>query len=265
MRHIMLTLTAVLLVLSPLAKAEEWSKTFNLTGKPSLKIETSDANIRVEVWDQNLIQAHITTEGYAIGEKGIRIIDRQTGDSVELEVRYPHHNFNFNIGHNHHRVDVEIHMPKEGRVDLRTGDGHIRLTGLKGEMELVSGDGHQDIDAVDGTLRAHAGDGHIRATGRFDGLDLSTGDGRIEATALAGSSLARNWNMHTGDGSVTLQLPENVSADVDLHTGDGHITVGFPISVSGRLENKSIRGKINGGGNLLSIHTGDGSIRLEKS
>jgi DUF4097 and DUF4098 domain-containing protein YvlB len=265
MRHFTLTLTALVLVLSPLARAEEWSKTFNLTGKPSLKIETSDANIRVDVWDQNSIQAHIITEGYAIGERGIRITDHQVGDSVELEVRYPHHNFNFEIGYHHRRVDVEIRMPKEGRVDLRTGDGHIRLSGLKGEMEVVSGDGHQDIESVDGTLRAHAGDGHIRATGRFDGLDVSTGDGRIEATALAGSTLAHGWTLHTGDGSVTLQLPENVSADVDLHTGDGHIMVDVPISVSGRLEGKSIRGKINGGGNLLTIHTGDGSIRLQKS
>jgi len=265
MRQFTLALAIFVLALTPRARAEEWSKTFTLTGKPSLRVQTSDANIHVEVWDQNKIQAHITTEGYSIGEKGIRITDHQTGDSVELEVRYPHHNLNFEIGYHHRRVDVEIQMPKEGRVELHTGDGHIRLSGLKGEMEIVSGDGHQDIESVDGTLRAHAGDGHIRASGRFDGLDLSTGDGRIEATALSGSALARSWTIHTGDGGVTLQLPENVSADVDLHTGDGHITVGVPISVSGRMEGKNIRGKINGGGNLLSIHTGDGSIRLEKS
>jgi len=264
MRHIRWVLL-ILLSLVPLTRAEEWSKTFQLTGKPDLKIETSDANIRVDVWEKNAIEARVTTEGYKIDERGIRIHDRQNGDAVELEVRYPHTNFTINFGYHHHRVDIEIHMPKEGRVNLRTGDGAIRLTGLKGEMEVVSGDGHQELESVDGIVRARAGDGHIRATGRFDSLDLSTGDGHIEATAGNGSTLAHEWNLHTGDGSVTLQVPENFAADVDLRTGDGHITLGLPVSVLGRLGEKNIRGKINGGGNLLTIHTGDGSIHLEKT
>jgi hypothetical protein len=37
------------------------------------------------------------------------------------------------------------------------------------------------------------------------------------------------------------------------------------VTVDGRIGEKNIHGKINGGGNLLTVHTGDGSIRLEKS
>jgi hypothetical protein len=50
-----------------------------------------------------------------------------------------------------------------------------------------------------------------------------------------------------------------------LHTGDGHITVDMPLAVEGRLGGKNIRGKLNGGGKLLTVHTGDGSIHLERS
>jgi len=60
-------------------------------------------------------------------------------------------------------------------------------------------------------------------------------------------------------------LPSTFAADVDLHTSDGHITADIPVSVDGRLSEKNIHGKINGGGNLITIHTGDGSIRLQKS
>jgi hypothetical protein len=162
-------------------------------------------------------------------------------------------------------VDVEIHMPREGRVNLRTGDGSIRLTSFKGTMEVQSGDGGQDIDGVDGILKARTGDGHLKATGRFDGLALTSGDGRIEAHALAGSTVGSGWDLHSGDGAVTLQLPGSFAADVDLRTGDGRITLDMPVSVEGRLGSNNIRGKLNGGGNVLSIHTGDGAIRLEKS
>ena len=68
-----------------------------------------------------------------------------------------------------------------------------------------------------------------------------------------------------GMAAVTLQLPESFAADIDLHTGDGHISLDMPVSVEGGLGSNNIRGKLNGGGNLLTIHTGDGSIRLEKS
>jgi hypothetical protein len=88
-----------------------------VSGKPNLRIETSDANIRVTTWDQNTIEAKVETSRYKIGEGGIRVDERQTGDSVEIEVRFPHHNFNVEWGQ--HRVDVIIQMPREGPVNLR--------------------------------------------------------------------------------------------------------------------------------------------------
>jgi DUF4097 and DUF4098 domain-containing protein YvlB len=264
MKRFALIALGICLTAASFARADEWSKTYTITGKPNLRVETSDANIHVDTWDQSTIEAHVTSEHYKIGGHGLRIEEHQSGDSVELDIHFPHdiHIVNFNF---HNRVDVEIHMPREGRVNLHTGDGSIRLANFKGEMELQTGDGHQDIDAVDGTLRARAGDGHITAAGRFDVLELGTGDGRIEARALSGSTMASSWTLHTGDGSVTLQLPDTFAADVDLHTSDGHITADIPVAVDGRLSEKNIHGKINGGGNLITVRTGDGSIRLQKS
>ena len=249
------------------AYADEWSKTYTISGKPDLRVETTDANLHVYGWDQNTIAVKVTTERDKIGDRGVRIIEHQAGDLVELEVRLPHEGCVFCINFNwkSHRVDVDIHLPRDGRVNLRTGDGKIELNDFRGEMELRSGDGSQELTGVDGKLRARAGDGHIRAAGRFDGLDLSTGDGRIEVAVANGSAVATSWTLQAGDGSVTLRVPGNFGAEVDLHTGDGHITLDMPVQVEGKLAENSIRGKLNGGGNLLSIHTGDGSIRLGRT
>jgi DUF4097 and DUF4098 domain-containing protein YvlB len=263
MRRLALTMMGLFLVAVPALRADEWTKTFTLSGKPELRVETSDANITVETWDQNTIEARVTTTRWKIGDKGLTILDHQTGNAVELEVRFPHRNFVFDVGQR--RVEIEIHMPREGKVDLRTGDGRVRLSNLKGDMDLESSDGSLEIEGVDGSVRARSGDGHVQASGRFDRLELSTSDGRIDARALSGSTIATGWDLHTGDGSVTLQVPQSISADVDLHTGDGHITLDLPLTVEGSLGEKNVRGKLNGGGNSLRIHTGDGSIRLEKS
>jgi DUF4097 and DUF4098 domain-containing protein YvlB len=260
--RVVMAVSMLCLVASLPARADEWSKTYNLTGRPELRVETSDANIRVTTWDQNTIEAKVITTRYKIGEGGIRVEERQNGNTVEIEVRYPHHNFNVEWGQ--HRVDVIIQMPREGAVNLRTGDGKIEVASLKGEMDMHTGDGSVNLDGVDGKLHASTGDGHIQANGRFDELDLKTGDGHVDVRATGGSTLANSWRLETGDGSVSLEVPHDLAADVDLHTSDGHIDLDMPVTAEGKLRQNEIHGKINGGGSLLTIRTGDGSIHLKK-
>jgi len=251
--------------LGGLAVAEEWSKTYNLQNKPDLRVESSDANITVDTWDQKTIEARVTTEGYKIGDRGVKIEEHQSGDLVELQVHLPREVCIICIHTGHHRVEIAIHMPREGKLSLKSGDGGVHVRDLKGEMEVVTKDGAQEIERVDGVLRAQTGDGYIRVSGRFDELNLATGDGRIDARALAGSSVRSGWNVHTGDGMVRMDVPESLAADVEVRTGDGHIRLDVPVTVEGTFSSNNIRGKLNGGGNLLSIHTGDGSIELGKS
>ena len=157
MKRFALVALGICLAVAPLARADQWSKTYTITGTPDLRVETSDANIHVDTWDQKTIEARVTSEHYKIGEHGLKIEEHQSGDSVELQVHFPHdvHIITFNM-HNY-RVEVEIHMPREGRVNLHTGDGAIQLANFKGQMDLQTGDGHQEIESVDGRLRARAG------------------------------------------------------------------------------------------------------------
>lgn len=263
LKRLALTILALAVIAVAPAYADEWSKTYTVNGKPELRIDTSDANIHVTTWDQNTIEAKVTTSRYKIGEGGIRIDERQNGNTVEIELHYPHHNFNFEWGSGH-RVDITIQMPRVGDANLHTGDGRIDVAGLKGAMYLHTGDGSVALRGVDGKLNATTGDGHIEADGRFDELEVKTGDGRVDVRATSGSTLASGWRLETGDGSVTLEVPPDLSANVDLHTSDGHIDLDMPVTTEGKIRTNEIQGKLNGGGSLLMIRTGDGSIHLRK-
>src|SRR2546430_2703907 len=48
------TLLFVLLALTPLARADEWSKTYAITGKPELRVETSDGSQEIDSVDGTL-------------------------------------------------------------------------------------------------------------------------------------------------------------------------------------------------------------------
>ena len=257
----LITLVLATLAVVP-ATAEQWSKTYSISGTPDLRVETTDANIHVDTWDQKSIQATITSSHYKFGRGGLTVEEHQSGDMVDINLHFPHDVQFFNF--TSQRVDIEIHMPSKGQVNLHTGDGRIEIADFSGEMELSSGDGSQAIHRVGGRLRASTGDGNIEGDGRFDALELKTGDGRIDLRAAAGSTLADDWTIRTGDGNVSVELPENLAADLHLHTGDGHIDVNLPMTTDGRIRGNDIHGKLNGGGKLMSIQTGDGSILLRK-
>ncbi len=269
---------AVSVVLAAPVLADEWSHQYPVTGAPELHVKTDDGGVRVAVGAGSQIGARVTTAGWRIAPDEVTVTGTQTGDRVEIVVKLPRHNFGFGLGHR--SVSVTLTVPKQSNLDVQTGDGsveveplsgHVSIStgdgsitarGLAGEVRLHTGDGSIHATGLDGRLTADTGDGHMDVQGRFDVLDLGTGDGRIEAEASSGSKVASAWSLHSGDGSITLRLPEGLGAEVDVTTGDGHIQLEKPLAVTGRVSSTAVRGTLGAGGPALKVHTGDGSIRL---
>ena len=70
MRKAALAVFFAVLSLATFANADDWSKTYDLTGKPELRVEAFDASVRIETWDQNKIEAHVRR---AAGRSGTRV------------------------------------------------------------------------------------------------------------------------------------------------------------------------------------------------
>jgi hypothetical protein len=249
------------LVTAPLF-SEEWTRTWQVTGKPDLHVRADDASVTVRPGDNNRIEARVLTQGWSIGDSGVRVTEQQSGNRLDLEVRIPQtHRWSGNWTGNRW-VKIEIRVPRQANVDAKTGDGHVLVEQITGETRISTGDGAVEAYDIDGILTAETGDGSIKARGRFDDLQLRTGDGSVNAEIATGSKLNGSWRVTTGDGSVTLRLPTGLAADVDASTGDGRITLDVPVTASGNLSKNRVRGKLNGGGYPITVRTGDGSIRL---
>jgi Putative adhesin len=285
--------------LAPRARAEEWTKSYSISGRAQVRIDTNDGAVRIATGDSKQVEFRVIYEGYELN-KNLHIDSRQDGDSVQLNARVTGH-WGFSWGHGRRGPRIEVRMPKDadlqidtgdgsvetqpinghvkihsgdgsvrvqaiaGDVDIDTGDGSITVEGAKGDIRLHTGDGHIDARNLDGRVDANSGDGHIKIDGRLDALNVKTGDGSIDARVEPGSKLTGGWSIHTGDGSVDMVLPADLQANIDASTNDGHISLGIPVTVEGTFSNSQIHGKMNGGGQSLTIHTGDGSIRLSKS
>ena len=87
----------------------------------------------------------------------------------------------------------------------------------------------------------------------------------MEVRALAGFRRIPGGTLKPATAASLSKFPPTSPADVDLHTSDGHIDLDMPVTTSGKIRQNEIQGKLNGGGNLLMIRTGDGSIHLRKA
>ena len=84
----------------------------------------------------------------------------------------------------------------------------------------------------------------------------------VVARADSGSVMSFPWSIRTGDGSVEVDIPKGLKADLDAATRDGRISLSAPVSVEGEISNRRVRGRLNGGGPELRIRTGDGHVRV---
>jgi hypothetical protein len=278
------------------AHADEYARTFPVTQRADVHVDTNDGSVRVVTSDVEQVEFHVVYSGLKL-DKTLHIETHQTGGRIDLVARTVGGmvwSWGMSL-----KLNIEVRMPKDadlqvdtgdgsvdaallaGTIGLHTGDGSIRADRLSGTLDLHTGDGGITVRALHGTVRLQTGDGSIAGTdldgqfdatsgdgsiqlaGRFDGLRVKSGDGSIEARAAAGSRLNAGWHLDTGAGSVRMALPADLPADIDAQAGLGSVSLDVP--VAGTVSRSEVRGKINGGGQPLTIHTGVGSIHVVRT
>jgi hypothetical protein len=259
------------------AHAGDYSKSFTVANRPTVHVDTNDGSVNITTSaDLKQVEFRVEYTGYTI-DKNLHIAAQQSGDTVTLTARAG--NALLNIGNR--RLHIEVRMPADadlrvdtsdgairaanltGTVDLHTGDGSLNVSGVKGSLQMRTGDGGIDASDIDGKISAVSGDGHITIDGRFDGLQAKSGDGRIRVRAHPGSKLDSSWGVSSGDGGIEIAVPSDLSADIEATSGDGSVTSDLPLTIQGAINKSRVHGKLNGGGQTLTIHTGDGSIHLK--
>ncbi len=283
MRHAFLFGLGLVIAAAPAsARPQVWDQSWTVSGSPDVHVNSDDAHVRIHAGPAGKVSTHIEYElkrwGVVFGASTPTVVFEHKGDQIWITARDPKSMGMIGGVDEQYTVDVVVPAsvtlsvrtgdgatdcePVTGRLTFVSGDGAIRAHGLKGDIDVSSGDGRVILDDLDGRLRGRSGDGRIMVAGRFDQLDLSTGDGRIEASARKGSKLLTAWSLESGDGAVSLHIPQDLVALLDARTRDGRLNIQLPIDVDNRPKRNELIGELNGGGPSLRIRTGDGSITL---
>ncbi len=274
-----LYLVACLLVAAGWTPAEEWSQVFPVTGVPEVRIKVNGGHVGVTPGSSAEVRVTVEARGYQ-RDRDYQVRPHQSANRIEVEVERTEQGGFALLPDRSLRVKVSVpgrsNLEVEsddgdlslaginGSVKARTGDGHISAYNMEGTLELKSGGGHITAELVRGSLAAHAGDGDVTARGRFEGLQVETGDGAVSLRVEPGSTMRGHWNVRTGDGAIHLALPDDLAADLDASASDGRIHSEFPGTVQTSGNRSSFRAKLNGGGNLLTVRSEDGDIRITR-
>ncbi len=259
--------------------ADDYVKTYTVSNRANVRVDTNDGSVNVTTGDTKDVEFRVEYKGYVL-DKSLQIESSQHGDVVELTAHIPVRFF-ISLGMTR-RLHIEVRMPKDADLQVRTGDGSVKANGVSGTIDIHSSDGALSVSSLKGTLRLHtsdgsiegsdldgscdasSSDGRIRLSGRFDALSVKSSDGSVGVEALHGSKMESGWSIASGDGSINVALPADLPANIEASSGDGHISSDIPITMEGEISKSKVHGKMNGGGPTLTIHTGDGSIHLKQ-
>ncbi|HUF24220.1 MAG TPA: DUF4097 family beta strand repeat-containing protein [Vicinamibacterales bacterium] len=269
---------------------EREEKRFATGETPEVTLTTFDGSIRVRAWDRSDVLVDVEKRGSdKDAVAAIQVAAEAAGDRISVEARRPASEKRFvGIGL-HHSTSARLvaSVPRgarlivttrdgsiavervDGRLELRTDDGSVRVSEAAGDLLVVTRDGSITLERVSGRVDARTGDGGIRVTGAPPALLLDTRDGSIVVRADRGAVIEDDWSLRTGDGSVVVELPQDFNAEIDAETKDGSVRTEFTIAGAGERDRREarrvLRGRLGAGGKLLRVRTNDGSIRLRTS
>lgn len=227
---------------------EKESKTFTVSGTPSVNLSTFDGSITIRGWDKSEVMYTATKRAdHPDAAKQIRIDTQQQGSSISIVARSYEDNG---------VASLEVFVPRNATLHVSSGDGSLHLDGVSGDLDLRTGDGSIEVNGARGQLRANTGDGSIKIAD-FDGnVDARTGDGSISLDGRFSALAAR-----TGDGSISLSVPANSDFTIETDAEDvdnSGLTVVEDVATSKRMR----RWKVGRGGNVFLLSTGDGRVAV---
>lgn len=147
-----------------------------------------------------------------------------------------------NTERNDVRVDFRVEVPEGVAFVGRTVNGDVEASGLRSDVTAVTVNG--DIE--------------LTTTGF---AEAETVNGSIDAV-MGAPDLREGVAFSTVNGSITLDLPDDIDADLDASWLNGGFESDLPLLLQGRMSRRSARGTLGDGGPELELETVNGSIRI---
>jgi DUF4097 and DUF4098 domain-containing protein YvlB len=142
-------------------------------------------------------------------------------------------------------VSYRLTVPARTDLDLRSHNGGIVLTGVRGRTEFETTNGGVKVRDAGGSLRGRTTNGGVKV-------------------ALSGSQWdGEGLDVVTTNGGVVLEVPEGYNAHLETGTVNGGVEMDFPVRVQGRLGRK-LSTDLGSGGPTVRASTTNGGVVIKR-
>ncbi len=270
-------------------------KTFTVKSGGNLLLDTDVGDVDVQTWDKDEVLVKVDIEGndrrsekfdvkFSENEQRVSIIGKVNDNSF----------FKWDVGN----LDVSFHItvPKrfsvkattsggnmsvhelEGDVRFETSGGNVTVEGVDGLADVNTSGGNIDVRKVKGSLKGETSGGNVRVDDVAGDVNVQTSGGEIELVSIDGSVHAetsgggillkvsgenKGIDVHSSGGDINIYVNESIAANLDASTSGGKVRCELPITVKGDMSDEELRGKINGGGNVIRAETSGGDVRIK--
>jgi hypothetical protein len=272
---------------------------FDLNEPGTLDVLTSGGHITVEGSSSNSVRVemYVRKDGRNLLPEDIDLEDwdiniSQSGSSIKaIAKRSNKKNWSF-FGNNNLSISFVVYTPREMSSDLKTSGGHIKTSGLSGNQKLSTSGGHLELANLKGTIEARTSGGHIDISDIQGDINVRTSGGHIDVqkseeslkvktsgghinladvsgtveASTSGGGISANLNsigqfidLRTSGGNVNISVPEKMGFDLNLR--GSYVSTNLK-NFSGAVDRNEVRGKLNGGGPMISARTSGGTVSL---
>jgi hypothetical protein len=142
-------------------------------------------------------------------------------------------------------VSYRLTVPARTDLDLRSHNGGITLSGVRGRTEFTTTNGGVRVSDAGGSLRGRTTNGGVKV-------------------ALSGAQWdGEGLDVTTTNGGVVLEVPAVYNAHLETGTVNGGINIDFPVRVQGRL-NRQLSTDLGSGGPTIRAVTTNGGVTVKR-
>ena len=270
-------------------------KSFSVKSGGNLVLDTDAGDVDVQSWEKEEVQVKVEIEGTDRRSERFDVKFSETADRITITGKASDNAFfKWDIGD----LDVSYHImvPKkysvkantsggnmtlrdlEGNVHLETSGGNVTVASVEGIVSLNSSGGNLDARKIKGGLKGETSGGSVRADEVVGDVNVETSGGEIELSSIDGNvhgetsgggiTLRLNGenkgvDIHSSGGDINIFVNDSIAANLEASTSGGKVRCELPITVKGDMSDEELRGKINGGGNVIRAETSGGDVRVK--
>jgi hypothetical protein len=244
-----------------LALDEEFRWQGRVQAGQTIEIKGVNGNVRAEGSGGNQVEVVANKKGRRSDPKEVEIRVLEHAGGVTICAVYPSSDASrpnecqpgrdghMNVSNNDVSVDFIVKVPTGVRFSGRTVNGEVEAERIGADVEASTVNGSINISAS-GIAQAKTVNGSIKA-------------------AMGNATWANELMFNTVNGSITLELPSALSAEMRAETLNGDISSDFAMNMQsaqegGRGRPKRVAATIGSGGRSLALKTVNGDINLKR-